>query len=86
MRDDDFTRFDHILAMDRDNLAGLQDRCPQQHRHKLRLFLPIADGLDTDEVPDPYYGGRDGFGHVLDLVEAASRALLDELSAAQLRR
>jgi protein-tyrosine phosphatase len=80
VRDDDFTRFDHILAMDRDNLEGLIERCPAAHEHKLRLFLPIADGLDTDEVPDPYYGGGDGFARVLDLVEAASRALLNELS------
>jgi protein-tyrosine phosphatase len=80
VRDDDFARFDHVLAMDHDNLSGLLRRCPDEHAEKVRLFLPIADGLDTDEVPDPYYGGKDGFERVLDLVEAASRALLTELS------
>jgi protein-tyrosine phosphatase len=79
VRDDDFHAFDHILAMDRDNLADLTRRCPDEHRHKVRLFLPLADGLDTDEVPDPYYGGKDGFERVLDLIEAAARALADEL-------
>jgi len=79
VREDDFARFDHILAMDKDNLADLERSCPDEHRHKVRLFLPLADGLDTDEVPDPYYGGANGFEHVLDLVEAASRALLLEL-------
>lgn len=79
VRDDDFAAFDHILAMDRDNLADLERRCPDEHKGKLRLFLPLAAGLDTDEVPDPYYGGDEGFERVLDLIEAAARALVDEL-------
>ena len=73
---DDFESFDVILAMDRDNLAALTARCPAQHRGKLRLFL---DGMELDEVPDPYYGGPDGFEQVLDLCEAGARRLLDEL-------
>lgn len=69
--DFDFVRFDHILAMDRDNLLILQRACPPQHGHKLGLFLDYAAG-DEDEVPDPYYGGPEGFERVLDLVEAAA--------------
>lgn len=77
--DSDFEAFDYIIAMDEDNLARLQDESPEEHRSKLRLFLEFADG-DEREVPDPYYGGAAGFERVLDLVEAASRGLLETLS------
>lgn len=72
----DFSRFDQILAMDRDNLATLQEACPPGLRHKVRLFLDYAVEFEDDEVPDPYAGGQDGFEHVLDLVEAAANGLL----------
>ena len=72
---EDFARFDLILAMDRGHLRLLQQRCPAQHRAKLRLFLGDRD------VPDPYYGGADGFEQVLDLVEGACRTLLKEIRA-----
>jgi protein-tyrosine phosphatase len=77
----DFVRFDHILAMDRDNLKLLQEACPVEHRRKLRLFLDFATQSDVDEVPDPYYGGSDGFEHVLDLVEDAARGLIAALQS-----
>ena len=76
---EDFERFDYIIAMDEDNLARLHDESPEEHRGKLRLFLEFGDG-DEREVPDPYYGGAAGFERVLDLVEAASRGLLETLS------
>jgi protein-tyrosine phosphatase len=76
---DDFERFDYILAMDEDNLARLLDEAPQEHHHKLRLFLDFA-ATGEREVPDPYYGGAAGFERVLDLVDAASRGLLETLS------
>ena len=66
----DFEEFDLILAMDRGHLAILGHACPPAHRHKLRLLLAEGD------VPDPYYGGPEGFERVLDLVEAACRELL----------
>lgn len=72
----DFERFDLILAMDRANLDWLQVRCPEAQRHKLRLFLDYAENHPEEEVPDPYYGGAQGFEHVLDLVEDAARGLL----------
>lgn len=77
----DFERFDLILAMDRDNLALLEEACPPEHRGKLRLFLEYAENFDEDEVPDPYYGGVQGFEHVLDLVEDGARGLIAKLSA-----
>ncbi len=72
----DFSLFDLILAMDEHNLELLSDFCPEHRRKRLRLFLEFAPDIATDEVPDPYYGGANGFEHVLDLVEAASLGLL----------
>lgn len=72
----DFETFDHILAMDRDNLSGLRAYCPQQYQHKVELFLDYAPEQPCREVPDPYYGGAQGFDHVLDLIAMASEGLL----------
>jgi protein-tyrosine phosphatase len=79
----DFGRFDYILAMDYLNLAELQAMCPKNYAGHLGLFLPFAKASATEEVPDPYYGGVDGFSHVLDLVEAASEGLLQQISNQQ---
>jgi low molecular weight protein-tyrosine phosphatase len=75
----DFSRFDLILAMDRQNLDALHQRAPAAARGRIRLFLEFAPGADTLEVPDPYYGGANGFEEVLDLVEAAARGLLQHV-------
>ena len=71
----DFEEFDLILAMDRGHLRALERMAPREHRHKVRLFVAGQD------VPDPYYGGPEGFERVLDLVEAACRDLVQELRA-----
>jgi len=76
VRPSDFTDFDLILAMDRGHLRALERMAPRGERHKLRLFAAEQD------VPDPYYGGPEGFERVLDLVEAACRDLLQELKGA----
>jgi protein-tyrosine phosphatase len=81
----DFEEFDLILAMDRENLFDLQRRAPHNARERVRLFLEFAPELGTTDVPDPYYGGSNGFEEVLDLVEAASRGLLRHVRE-QLRR
>jgi len=75
--DEDFERFDHIIAMDEENLARLQEQAPR-HQSKVRLFLEFSSSGER-EVPDPYYGGAAGFERVLDLVEDASRGLLETL-------
>ena len=80
MEEADFTRFDYIIAMDRDNLAMLQQQLNDDHRASLHLFLEFANAVE-EEVPDPYYGGAAGFERVLDLVEDASRGLLEKLRA-----
>ncbi len=79
--DQDFEQFDLILAMDRDNLAQLQRICPPAHQHKLHLFLAYAGELNTDEVPDPYYGNAQGFEVVLRLCEQGSAGVLDRVVA-----
>ncbi len=76
---DDFERFDYVIAMDEDNLERLRAEAPAHHHDKLRLFLEFGASGER-EVPDPYYGGAAGFERVLDLVEEASRGLLETLS------
>ena len=76
----DLATFDYVLAMDRLNLVTLESMLTAEHRSQLGLFLPYAPGIG-EEVPDPYYGGAAGFERVLDLVEEASRALLEALRA-----
>jgi protein-tyrosine phosphatase len=75
----DFERFDYIIAMDEDNVAHLKEEAPPEYHSKVRLFLEFSSGKER-EVPDPYYGGSSGFERVLDLVEEASRGLLETLS------
>lgn len=76
----DFEEFDYILAMDRENLTLLQQRSPQQHIIKIQLFMQYGKNADQDvEVPDPYFGGQQGFELVLDMVEEASQGLLTHL-------
>ncbi|HEV7139227.1 MAG TPA: low molecular weight protein-tyrosine-phosphatase [Steroidobacteraceae bacterium] len=75
----DFEYFDLILAMDRENLRALERRAPPQARERLRLFLDFAPEAGIGEVPDPYYGGPNGFEDVLDLIEAAARGLIQHL-------
>jgi protein-tyrosine phosphatase len=76
VRDDDFERFDFIVAMDWDNLALLEERCPDAHRRKLSRLTEHASGIGAQVVPDPYAGGPAGFEEVLDLVEAACDGLV----------
>src|SRR5918994_2358355 len=80
---DDFEDFDLLLAMDRENLAGIRAIAPSKEAaakaRLLREFDPAATGAPDLDVPDPYYGGPQGFETVLDQVEAACRGLLDEI-------
>jgi protein-tyrosine phosphatase len=73
VRKRDFHEFDIVVAMDQGHLQILQDNCPPEHRPKLRLLVKGRD------VPDPYYGGAEGFERVLDMVEAGCLALLAEV-------
>lgn len=75
----DFEQFDLLLAMDRDNLALLKRHAQPRQHAKLGLFMDYSSRFDTDEMPDPYYGGEDGFELVLDMAEDAVRGLLEKL-------
>jgi protein-tyrosine phosphatase len=81
----DFDDFDLILAMDEQNRRDiLQLATDDEQRAKVRLFRefdPASAGAPDLDVPDPYYGGEDGFEDVLDLVEAAAKGLLAEARA-----
>jgi protein-tyrosine phosphatase len=72
----DYARFDWILAMDTHNLREITRRRPGDFSGHLGLLLDFVPGLGLREVPDPYYGGPDGFERILDLIEPASEALL----------
>ncbi|PWB35915.1 protein-tyrosine-phosphatase [Pseudomonas sp. SDI] len=74
----DFADYDLILAMDKSNLGDLKALQPAGAKAELDLFLRRYDGA-VDEVPDPYYGGEQGFERVLDLIEAACQGLVGEL-------
>ncbi|MCY1394453.1 Low molecular weight protein-tyrosine-phosphatase YfkJ [compost metagenome] len=74
----DFDRYDLILAMDKSNLGNLKAMQPASGKAELDLFLRRYQGA-VDEVPDPYYGGEQGFEKVLDLIEQACGALVIEL-------
>lgn len=80
----DFHDFDYILAMDGTNYTSLNRTCPAGHQDKITMFLDYAPHLAEREVPDPYYGGPQGFDHVLDLIEAASAGLLADIRAKHL--
>lgn len=77
--DEDFARFDLIVAMDRLNAATLKERCAPELHARIRLMLEFTDRSEELDVPDPYYGGSAGFERVLDLVEEGSRGLLAHL-------
>jgi len=76
LTEQDFGRYDLLLAMDLANLDHLQQLCPAVHAYKLRLFLAHAQAVDVREVPDPYFGNLAGFERVLDLCEAGARGLI----------
>ena len=79
VRPQDFLEFDHILAMDQNNLRDLKAIYPNGAQAQIALFLDYARTAQLKEVPDPYYGGASGFELVLDLVEDAARGFLQHL-------
>jgi protein-tyrosine phosphatase len=78
---EDFERFDLVVAMDRQNLADLEEIAPPpaERRADLRLFASFLPPGAPQDVPDPYYGGPDGFDRVIDLIEEAAAAIADHL-------
>ena len=79
---EDFYLFDHILVMDKKNFRDVTALAPKDLRAKISLFLNyslIAKESCLTEVPDPYYGGDDGFDKVLSMIEDGSRGFLSSL-------
>ena len=82
IEENDLYEFDHILVMDKDNLHAVQsltrDRLDPVNS-KIKLILSFSEDCQLDEVPDPYYGGQNGFDKVLDLLDSATDGLIDSL-------
>jgi protein-tyrosine phosphatase len=79
VREEDFASFDLVIAMDELNLELLVELSPPEYHDRIKLFLDYAPQLGRRDVPDPYYGGSNGFELVLDLIEDASIGLLEQL-------
>ena len=86
VRRDDFSRFAWILAMDMGNLRDLVALRPRDYPGHLGLLLDFVPDVVAREVPDPYFGGPEGFEAVLDLMERASVALLARIRATETAR
>ena len=84
VKDEDFTRFDLIVAMDRQNLEALRERCPPEQAERLRLLMEFAQREGVLDVPDPYYGNAQGFEVVLDMIEDACALLLQHVRSTHL--
>tara|TARA_E500000331_G_C17262307_1_gene715780 strand:- start:574 stop:1047 length:474 start_codon:yes stop_codon:yes gene_type:complete len=76
----DFKYYDLILVMDKLNENFLMNLCPNEYHYKIKLMLSYLPDYPIDEVPDPYYGGEDGFDQVLDILEEAIEALYEDIS------
>ena len=79
IEDADFQRFDLILAMDQEHYATLSRSAGAAAGHKLKLMMSYARRFKERDVPDPYYGGPQGFERVLDMLEDAAKGLLESL-------
>lgn len=76
----DFEKFDYIVVMDNDNYMNVRMMCPKQFQHKIHKMMGFSTSSKFTEVPDPYYGGEQGFELVLDLLENASLGLLQSIN------
>ncbi len=80
-QEEDFYSFDHIFVMDKENYSNVCALAPSEdHKKKVRLLLERTDSAYR-EVPDPYYGGQDGFEEVYHLIDKACDMLLQDLNA-----
>jgi protein-tyrosine phosphatase len=76
---EDFSTFDHLMAMDQRNRAELLRRAPPGTGHKILLFRSLDDPGSAQDVPDPYYGGEAGFDEVISILERVGQRWLDHL-------
>jgi protein-tyrosine phosphatase len=77
IKDDDFYDFDYIIGMDDDNITQLRRKAPDKlSRQKIHRMTDFCQNISANHVPDPYYGGSQGFENVLDILEDACEGLL----------
>ncbi len=80
----DFESYDLLLVMDQSNLKEVRSLAPREHlKEKVRLLMDYAPGFGADEVPDPYYGGDEGFDEVYQMLVAACEALLEDVRSSK---
>ena len=77
----DFEKFDYMIGMDFNNLQDLKAMAPRDYKGRICLFMDFAPDWDIQEIPDPYYGGHNGFEQVLDMVQDASAGLIEEITS-----
>ncbi len=82
LHQDDLEKFDLIIGMDRNNVKAILQKAPAAMRHKVHLFSDYAHGTQVD-VPDPYYGGADGFTHVYNMLSAGCTSILEKLKSSE---
>ena len=78
---EDFGRFDLLLGMDENNVADLLEDCPPALRDRVRLFTEFTASRPEGGVPDPYYGGPEGFERMMDLIEEGVGGVLAHLES-----
>lgn len=76
----DFHRFDEIVALDRRNLTDLAGIAPRDATARLSLLLDHVPGREGEDVPDPYYGGPEGFERTWEMAVAGARGILERLT------
>lgn len=76
----DFNKFDYIIAMDRENYKNILSLdSEEKYKYKIFMMMDFSEKYEETDVPDPYYGGAQGFEHVLDLCEDACSGLLKQI-------
>jgi len=83
IEENDLYKFDQILVMDKDNLEAVKSLIKDKNNpvnSKIKLILSYSKNFQLDEVPDPYYGGKNGFEKVIDLLDDAMDGLIDSLT------
>jgi len=75
----DFSEFDRIYAMDQRNRENLLNICPEEHKHKISLFLSTYNSEQEMSVPDPFHGNEKDFHDVLHLIKQGAQAIINEL-------
>ena len=79
IRPKDFSKYDHILAMDNENFQSLQEKCPEEYVHKISMIMEFSPDSGVIEVPDPYFGNIAGFERVFSMLEISMKGLVEQL-------